>query len=149
MRGRANRRQPDHLRRTLGVAIRWADLQGPSAGCDGVGAVRGLTWQLRGTMNQVDSDRRAATNIEGGAARGHRNGPNVEPRSEEHAAIQWSDTDLVPRRRSPVHRQEVRPHQDALETGIAVSDRAQLFSQFGLDVLLAESVNQIAGWGAG
>ncbi len=57
--------------------------------------------------------------------------------------IEWSDTDLMVR--DAVRQfidKEIRPNLDALETG-ALSPypiMRKLFSQFGLDVLVAESV---------
>lgn len=60
--------------------------------------------------------------------------------------FEWSDTDLMVR--DAVRQfidKEIRPHQDALETGelSPYPIARKLFSQFGLDVLLAESVNQM------
>jgi alkylation response protein AidB-like acyl-CoA dehydrogenase len=60
--------------------------------------------------------------------------------------IEWSDTDLMVRDavRQFVDK-EIRPHLDELETG-ALSPypiARKLFSQFGLDVLAAESVKKI------
>ncbi len=60
--------------------------------------------------------------------------------------IEWSDTDLMVR--NTVRRfidKEVRPHLDELETG-ALSPypiARKLFSQFGLDVMAAESVKKM------
>src|SRR5271168_3426738 len=60
--------------------------------------------------------------------------------------IEWSDTDLMVRdaARQFVDK-EIRPHLDELETG-ALSPypiARKLFSQFGLDVLAAESVKKM------
>ena len=60
--------------------------------------------------------------------------------------IEWSDTDLMVRDavRQFVDK-EIRPHLDELETG-ALSPypiARKLFSQFGLDVLAAESVKKM------
>ncbi|GJO41719.1 hypothetical protein NJB1604_14350 [Mycobacterium marinum] len=60
--------------------------------------------------------------------------------------IEWSDTDLMMRDavRQFIDR-EIRPNLDELETG-ALSPypiMRKLFSQFGLDVLAAESVKSI------
>jgi hypothetical protein len=60
--------------------------------------------------------------------------------------IEWSDTDLMVRDavRQFVDK-EIRPHLDELETG-ALSPypiARRLFSQFGLDVLAAESVKKM------
>src|ERR1700758_5003436 len=60
--------------------------------------------------------------------------------------IEWSDTDLMVR--DAVRRfvdKEIRPHLDELETG-ALSPYPmvrRLFSQFGLDVMAAESVKKM------
>jgi hypothetical protein len=60
--------------------------------------------------------------------------------------IEWSDTDLMVRDavRQFVDK-EIRPHLDELETG-ALSPYPmvrKLFSQFGLDVMAAESVKKM------
>ena len=60
--------------------------------------------------------------------------------------IEWSDTDLMVRDavRQFVDK-EIRPHLDELETG-AMSPypiARKLFSQFGLDVMAAESVKKM------
>src|SRR5258708_33182107 len=60
--------------------------------------------------------------------------------------IEWSDTDLMVRDavRQFVDK-EIRPHLDELETG-ALSPypiARKLFSQFGLDVMAAESVKKM------
>ena len=60
--------------------------------------------------------------------------------------IEWSDTDLMVR--DAVRQfidKEIRPHLDELETG-ALSPypiARKLFSQFGLDVMAAESVKKM------
>src|SRR5260370_27204934 len=60
--------------------------------------------------------------------------------------IEWSDTDLMVR--DAVRQfidKEIRPHLDELETG-ALSPypiARKLFSQFGLDVMAAESVKSM------
>ena len=62
--------------------------------------------------------------------------------------IEWSDTDLMVR--DAVRQfidKEIRPHLDELETG-ALSPypiARKLFSQFGLDVMAAESVKKMLG----
>ena len=60
--------------------------------------------------------------------------------------IEWSDTDLM--MRDTVRQfidKEIRPHLDELETGelSPYPIARKLFSQFGLDVLAAESVKKM------
>src|SRR5215472_6570983 len=60
--------------------------------------------------------------------------------------IEWSDTDLMVR--DAVRQfidKEIRPHLDELETGemLPYPIARKLFSQFGLDVMAAESVKKM------